>query len=53
MTRKIIQIQDIPETGAHGGYLLALCDDGTVWYFSAGSWTPHIEQIPQEPITNK
>lgn len=45
--RKIIQIQEICETSSFGGYMMALCDDGTVWDFSGGKWSLLEEQIPQ------
>jgi hypothetical protein len=47
MKRKIIQIVDSPDTETTQGYLMALCDDGTVWYFQYGNWEPMLQQIPQ------
>lgn len=42
MTRKIIQILDNPEC------LTALCDDGTIWFYSAGRWDKLDKPIPQD-----
>lgn len=36
MTRKIIQLIDQPETQDTQGYLTALCDDGTIWFYQGG-----------------
>ena len=48
--RKIIQIIDIPEQSNSQGWITALCNDGTIWYYSSGKWTPIKEQIPQGEI---
>ena len=45
--RKIIQIQEIPETEYVSSYLMALCDDGTVWYYSHNEWS-RLPEIPQD-----
>lgn len=45
--RKVIQIQEVPESQCSGSYLIALCDDGTIWCFSGGSWGLMKEQVPQ------
>jgi len=37
--RKIVQFQDSPDTENHQGYITALCDDGTLWSYSSGSWS--------------
>ena len=47
MKRKIIQIVDCPNTETTQGCLMALCDDGTVWYLQNSKWTLILEQIPQ------
>ena len=41
--RKIIQIL-IDEDN----YLIALCDDGTVWFYRHGEWQLYAKQIPQD-----
>jgi len=48
--RKIIPIVDTPASNASQGYLTALCDDGTLWIFGAGSWCVINVPIPQDPI---
>lgn len=48
--RKIIQILDQPDTEFGGGYLTALCDDGTIWFYSSGGWEQLKEPIPQDDI---
>lgn len=45
--RKIIQLLDVPDSEMSQGYLCALCDDGTIWYYQ-GSWEPMQDQIPQD-----
>ncbi len=37
--RKIIQFSDVPDTSTNQGHLTALCDDGSLWFFSSGSWS--------------
>ena len=49
--RKIIQILDNQGSECASGYLVALCDDGTIWYYSGGKWDLIPEQIPQHEIT--
>ena len=46
--RKIIQIVDNPETDSMHGSLAALCDDGSIWYFSEGCWDLFNHPIPQD-----
>ena len=48
--RKIIQVQDVQPSHQYGGYIVALCDDGTIWHYSAGAWSLHVEQIPQDDL---
>ena len=48
--RKIIQIVDRPDTATTQGYLVALCDDGTIWYMQNNTWSLIPEQIPQHEI---
>jgi len=48
--RKIIQFQDVQPSQAHGGYIAALCDDGTLWHYSAGAWSVYLEPIPQDEL---
>ena len=50
--RKIIQILDNQDTEYAAGYLVALCDDGTIWYYSGDKWDLMPEQIPQYEITS-
>ena len=45
--RKVVQIVDVQDTEYAPGYLTALCDDGTIWYYSCGKWDLMPEQIPQ------
>jgi hypothetical protein len=45
--RKAIQIQEVSENKYSGSYLIALCDDGTIWCFGGGSWSLMKEQVPQ------
>ena len=47
MERKIIQIVHVQDTGYSQGGLTALCDDGTLWHLSSGSWTRVTPEIPQ------
>lgn len=47
--RKIIQIQDVQD-GIHQGYLIALCDDGTIWYLQNNEWELFPNQIPQDKV---
>lgn len=51
--RKAIQIQEVSESPHSGPYLIALCDDGTIWYFSGGEWSLMKEQIPQGYIEDQ
>lgn len=46
--RKIIQLLDTPDNSTSQGYLTALCDDGTVWFYQ-GKWEPLEAKIPQDP----
>jgi hypothetical protein len=46
--RKIIQIVEIPDQPKQGGWLTALCDDGTIWYYSNSTWTQLLPLIPQD-----
>ena len=48
--RKIIQIVDNQDSESSQGYLTALCDDGTVWYYSGTDWVLFSKQIPQYAI---
>ncbi len=48
--RKIIQILDQQDTEYAAGYLTALCDDGTIWFYSLGNWEPLNIPIPQDGI---
>ena len=48
--RKIIQIVSVNETDFTAAYLMALCNDGTVWRYAAGAWSLIEDQIPQHPI---
>lgn len=50
MKRKIIQILDCPDTDKMQGCIMALCDDGTIWYLQNDKWTLIPEQIPQDEI---
>ncbi len=52
MERKIIQIVCRQDTEHTQGYLTALCDDGTIWFYSSGKWHPLQEQIPQRDTFN-
>ena len=45
--RKIIQIFETPDSDNLQGYITALCDDGTIWFYQ-GKWEPLNEQIPQD-----
>ena len=49
--RQIIQIIDSPSTESNQGCLLALCNDGTVWFLQDGRWSPLGEQIPQDDFS--
>ena len=53
MRRKIIQIVDVPESTVAQGCLTALCDDGTIWYFSGNTWEPIKPQIPQTVLIDE
>ena len=46
--RKIIQLIDTVATVNDYGYLVALCNDGSVWYFTSGKWVKMEEAIPQD-----
>lgn len=48
--RKIVQIVDCPDTATMQGCLMALCDDGTIWYMQNNKWNLIPEQIPQHEI---
>ena len=50
MKRKIIQIQHVPETDTEYNYLIALCNDGSIWYLESGKWRPETRFIPQNEI---
>lgn len=50
MKRKIIQIVDCPDTEKMQGCIMALCDDGSIWYLQGNKWTPIPVQIPQDEI---
>jgi hypothetical protein len=50
--RKAIQIQEVSGSEYSGPYLVALCDDGTIWCFSGGAWSLMKEQIPQGYIVD-
>ena len=50
MKRKIIQIFLCPETDYEQRRLMALCDDGTVWYLQNNKWRLIPEQIPQHDL---
>lgn len=39
--RKIVQIEDTEKC------LIALCNDGSLWYLQAGSWSRLLPEIPQ------
>lgn len=49
--RKIIQILDCPDAEKVQGCIMALCDDGTIWYFQNNKWQPIIVQIPQVDLS--
>ena len=49
--RKIIQITDVPDTQMSQGCLIALCNDGTVWFYQGVKWSPLKEQIPQDDFS--
>lgn len=53
MVRKIIQLIDTPDSECIQGYLVALCDDGTIWFYQGGEWDLLEKQIPQRIITQK
>lgn len=50
MKRKVIQIVDHADTKRTRGCLLALCDDGTIWYMQDSKWNLIPEQIPQHDL---
>ncbi len=39
--RKIVQIQDTEKC------MVALCNDGSLWYYQSNSWTRILPDIPQ------
>jgi hypothetical protein len=47
MNRKVIQILNERETSEFYRYVIALCDDGTMWQFSQGEWFLIQNQVPQ------
>jgi hypothetical protein len=47
--RKIIQLLETQDSEYTQGYITALCDDGTIWFYQ-GSWEPMKDQIPQVKI---
>lgn len=48
MSRKIIQLIEVPDNEFSQGWLTALCDDGTIWYYSNGDWHELDQPIPQD-----
>ncbi len=46
--RKIIQIIECPDNNQSQGYLTALCNDGSIWFYQGGKWERLIEEIPQD-----
>lgn len=51
--RKAIQMQEVSSSQHSPSYIMALCDDGTIWCFSGGSWALMKEQIPQDYIEDQ
>lgn len=50
MGRKIIQILDCPDTEKAQGCIMALCDDGTIWYLQNNNWSIIEAQVPQADL---
>lgn len=50
--RKIIQILDCPDTDKAQGCIMALCDDGTIWYLQGEKWSLIKPQIPQTDLSS-
>jgi hypothetical protein len=51
MARKIIQLINVPETETVERHLIALADDGSVWFYADNhGWTLMDEMIPQDAI---
>lgn len=46
--RKIIQLLNMPDTFTEQGCLVALCNDGSVWYMQGGKWAKEPREIPQD-----
>lgn len=51
--RKIIQLLNIPDSSAAQGCLVALCNDGSVWYMQGGKWSKEVNEIPQHEPKQK
>lgn len=51
--RKIIQLLDIPASSTSQGCLVALCNDGSVWYMQGGKWSKEVNEIPQHEPKQK
>ena len=49
--RRIIQILNVEETGVTCAYLIALCNDGTIWFNGNCDWEQFNKPIPQEDET--
>jgi len=46
--RKIIQLLNMPDSSTAQGCLVALCNDGSIWYMQGGKWTKESVGIPQD-----
>ncbi len=46
--RKIIQLLNMPDSSYAQGCLVALCNDGSVWYMQGGKWSKETNEIPQD-----
>lgn len=46
--RRIIQLLNIPDSSDAQGCLVALCNDGSIWYMQSGEWTKEPAGIPQD-----
>jgi len=47
--RKPVQIAVIQRTDFEPFAILAVCDDGTIWELSNGTWE-RLPEIPQDPV---
>jgi len=47
MTRKLIQIVDCPDSPIAQGCIFGLCNDGTLWAFTQGTWHIVSNGVPQ------